>query len=158
VGNSDSGLVYRKQTPARWNSQKTPQMSGRQSHQQKHKQEPSVRGKFRFRTRVPKVDPRHVEFTEKPHRCRAGTRTSKTTSRNRPSSPGDDKKPPQEEQSPSQVSAPLRFTTWHNHSQQALSTTPRATSRSHAGDPNNRPAFQLSSTAVLLGNARVPSR
>ena len=94
----------------------------------------------------------------KSHRCRAGTRTSKTTSRNRPGSTGDDKKPPQEGPSTSQVSASLRFTTWHNHSQQALSTTSRATSRCHAGNPTNRPASQLSSTAVLPGNARVPGR
>ena len=102
-----------------------------------HKQEPSVRGKVRFRTRVPKVDSCHVEFTENPADVEQGTRTSKTQSRNRPSSTDDDMKPPQKQRSPSQVAAPPRFTTWHNHSQQALSTTPRATSRSHAGDPIN---------------------
>ena len=47
-----------------WNLQKTPQMSSRQPHKQIHKQDPSVRGKFRFRTRLPKADPRQVEFTE----------------------------------------------------------------------------------------------
>jgi hypothetical protein len=47
-----------------WILQKTPQMSSRQPHKQIHKQDPSVRGKFRFRTRLPKADPRQVEFTE----------------------------------------------------------------------------------------------
>ena len=102
-----------------WNSRKTSQMSSKHSHQQNHRQEPSVRRKVRFRIRVPKVDPRHVEFTEKKHRCRTGTRTSKTTSRNRPSSPGDDKKPPQERRahlkSPRRCVSPPGTTTRNKH-------------------------------------------